>query len=100
MNRIESRAPTPLIDAPSITASGAIMPTCLCGCGQQPDRGLFMPGHDQRYRIQTEALVGGEVPLRQLVEEALRYVGGENSASGFTDAVRRIMWANGETKDE
>ena len=77
------------------------MPTCLCGCGtQQPDQGLFMPGHDQRYRIETAALVGGDVPLRQLVEEAIRYVSGVNSASGFADAVRRIVWANRETKDE
>jgi hypothetical protein len=67
------------------------MPHCLCGCGEETAGGQFMPGHDQRYRTDTENMVGGAQALRRLVEEALRYQRGEASVSDFSDIVRSIL---------
>lgn len=52
------------------------MSVCKCGCGKQPARGDYLPGHDQKLRARLEREVGGLLPLRDVVESAQRYTDG------------------------
>ena len=44
------------------------MNTCLCGCGEKPVKGKFLPGHDQSLRVAIEDALGGIERLREIAE--------------------------------
>jgi hypothetical protein len=46
------------------------MKWCECGCGEKTKGGEFLPGHDQRLRVEVERVAGGLLKLRELVEAA------------------------------
>ena len=46
------------------------MKWCECGCGEQTKGGDFLPGHDQKLRVEIEKVAGGLLKLKELVEEA------------------------------
>ncbi len=45
------------------------MPKCECGCDENTKGGVFLPGHDQKLRVEIERVAGGLVELRSLVEQ-------------------------------
>jgi hypothetical protein len=44
---------------------------CHCGCGDLTKGGRFLPGHDQKLRIEIERQAGGLEKLREIVEKAI-----------------------------
>lgn len=64
---------------------------CECGCGQVPASGDFMPGHDQRYRAETERRAGGITNNRRLVEAAEELKAGTISAERMGELVRELL---------
>jgi hypothetical protein len=44
---------------------------CGCGCGGATRGGAFLPGHDQKLRIEIERQAGGLDKLKGIVERAL-----------------------------
>lgn len=69
--------------------------TCECGCGENPTRGNFCPGHDQRLRSLLEKRVGGLIALRTLVESAERLATNEISSEEHASKVRSILKGGG-----
>jgi hypothetical protein len=67
------------------------LPSCKCGCGGTIASGSFIPGHDQRLRIELEHRAGGLLALRELVEAAADYAAGDLSLHPFSDQVRSIF---------
>ena len=68
------------------------MPTCQCDqCGQEPESGQFLPGHDQKLRADLERRVGGLIPLKHLVASAESYATGNSSESDFTKTIRQLF---------
>ena len=70
---------------------GSEMAKCECGCGEDVNRGQFLPGHDQRLRTSLEAEVGGLLPLRTLVKAAHSYFDGSINDQTFTQTVRTVF---------
>jgi len=66
------------------------MPKCLCGCNTET-AGDWAPGHDQRFRVETAAMIGGDRALRELAVESRKYALGDASLSEFSDSVRRLF---------
>jgi len=64
---------------------------CECGCGQMPASGVFMPGHDQRYRAETERRAGGITSNRRLVEAAEELKAGTISTDRMEALVRELL---------
>lgn len=64
---------------------------CACGCGRNPVRGHFLPGHDQRLRADIERRVGGLISLRMLVEAAEYFVAGDLGSSQFNSMVKDLF---------
>ena len=64
---------------------------CACGCGKNPAKGAFLPGHDQRLRADLERRVGGLISLRMLVEAAEYFVQGSIGSSQFNGMVRELF---------
>ena len=64
---------------------------CACGCGENPVKGHFLPGHDQRLRTDLERRVGGLIALRMLVEAAEYFVAGDIGSSQFNGMVRELL---------
>lgn len=67
------------------------MTTCRCGCGESPASGEFLPGHDQKLRIQLERRTGGLLRLADLVDLADRFVDGSLSMGDYAIGTREIM---------
>lgn len=67
------------------------MPKCAF-CGKQIAKGSFCQGHDQSYRTETAKKIGGDIPLRELVEEAQQYASGLKNLTDFSDVVRRLFF--------
>ena len=68
------------------------MTTCRCGCGETPaGGGDFLPGHDQKLRIQLEKRAGGLLGLADLVDLADRFVDGSLSMGDYAIRTRQIM---------
>jgi hypothetical protein len=44
---------------------------CGCGCGGETRGGSFLPGHDQKLRIEVERQAGGLKNLKIIVERVL-----------------------------
>ena len=68
---------------------------CACGCGEEPAKGDFLPGHDQRLRADLERRVGGIIPLRMLVEAAEHFVNGSVGSSQFNGMVKELFCNQG-----
>lgn len=68
---------------------------CACGCGEKPIKGNFLPGHDQRLRVDLEQRVGGLIALRMLVEAAEYFVARDIGSSQFNGMVKDLF-QNGE----
>lgn len=68
---------------------------CACGCGDKPVRGHFLPGHDQRLRVDLEQRVGGLISLRMLVEAAEYFAAGNVGSSQFNSMVK-VLFQNKE----
>lgn len=64
---------------------------CACDCGQEPERGQFLPGHDQKLRADLERRVGGLISLKQLVASAESYAAGKTTESDLTKAIRQFV---------
>jgi hypothetical protein len=64
---------------------------CACGCGGRPVAGNFLPGHDQKLRIDLERRVGGLIQLRMLVEAAELFVEGSVGNSQFNGMVKELF---------
>jgi hypothetical protein len=64
---------------------------CECGCGATTNSS-FLPGHDQKLRIDLEHRTGGLLKLKELVEAAESYSSGELHLDLFSDSVRRIVF--------
>lgn len=64
---------------------------CVCGCGEKPVKGHFLPGHDQRLRADLERRVGGLIALRMLVEAAEYFVSGDADSSQFNGMVKELF---------
>lgn len=64
---------------------------CACGCGKAPVKGKFLPGHDQRLRVDLERRVGGLISLRMLVEAAEHFVEGGVGSSQFNAMVKELF---------
>ena len=62
---------------------------CLCGCGGIPEKGDFMPGHDQRLRVQIEESVGGLINLWHIVDAIQEYMAGEINEGQLGKQVRK-----------
>ncbi len=77
-----------LIREPFITTYTQV--ECLCGCGGVPERGEFLPGHDQRLRIQIEESVGGLINLWRLIDANQEYVIGEINESELAQRIRSL----------
>ena len=68
------------------------MPDCECGCGRQAGKsGHYLPGHDQRLRIQLEERAGGLLNVRALVEAAEAYVRGGSTTEELSRRVRYLF---------
>lgn len=76
------------------------MSKCECGCGEEANRGLFLPGHDQRLRTSLEAEVGGLLPLRTLVRSARSYYDGGITDQAFTQTVRAVLSGTHELESD
>lgn len=68
---------------------------CACGCGGNPVKGHFLPGHDQGLRVDIELRVGGLISLRMLVEAAEYFVAGDLGSSQFNSMVKDLFQNNG-----
>ncbi len=66
------------------------MPSCECGCGASATV-AFLPGHDQKLRIELERRAGGLLALRELVTAAELHLRGGSSADVFADRARSIL---------
>lgn len=62
---------------------------CLCGCGGIPEKGDFMPGHDQRLRVRIEESVGGLINLWHIVDAIQEYMAGEINEGQLGKQVRK-----------
>jgi hypothetical protein len=73
--------------------------TCECGCGEQPrGKQSFLPGHDQKLRIELERRVGGLLPMRAIVEACEALLHGNASADDLARTVR--MSLNGSRRGQ
>lgn len=81
-----------LIREPFLTSDSQV--ECLCGCGGVPERGEFLPGHDQRLRIQIENSVGGLENLWCLVNGIQEYMKGDITEVELAQQVRNL-WNRG-----
>ena len=68
---------------------------CACGCGETPVKGYFLPGHDQRLRLDLEGRVGGLIPLRMLVEAAEYFADGSIGSAMFNSMVKDLFQKRG-----
>lgn len=66
-------------------------PVCNCGCGGVTAKGDFLPGHDQKMRIELERRVGGLSSLHALFENAEAFVAGRLSEDELGKSVAVIM---------
>lgn len=49
----------------------------------------FLPGHDQKLRIDLENRAGGLLGLKALVEDAESYCAGSRTLGAFSETLRR-----------
>ena len=68
------------------------MNTCECRCGERAESGGFLPGHDQKLRINLEGRVGGLLVMRELVDAMESYVQGRTSLDELGRVVRSAFW--------
>lgn len=64
---------------------------CECGCGTAVLGRTFVPGHDQKLRIQLERRVGGLLALRDLVERLQEHAKGASTPEALSSFVRTIL---------
>ncbi len=64
---------------------------CECGCGTALFGRTFVPGHDQKLRIQLEQHVGGLLALRDLVESLEEHAEGRSTAEALSSHVRDVL---------
>ncbi len=69
------------------------MSQCECGCGGEPQSGLFLPGHDQKLRTDIERRVGGLIALRELIITAESYYSGDIDSDTLTQKIRATLKA-------
>jgi len=70
---------------------GAPTARCECGCGTAVSGGTFVPGHDQKLRIQLEHRVGGLLALRDLIERLEEHATSPSSAEALSSNVRTVF---------
>ena len=66
------------------------MTNCECGCGGST-ASEFLPGHDQKLRIDLERRVGGLLALRSVVVAAEMHLRGDKSADALADHIRTVL---------
>ncbi|MGO9316804.1 MAG: hypothetical protein ACLPXT_03735 [Terracidiphilus sp.] len=70
---------------------------CQCECGVIAPNGLFLPGHDQKLRIDLENRVGGIMAMRELVEAAEKFSRGKSNSTVLAKTVESIFSRSGRT---
>jgi len=63
---------------------------CKCGCGETPEWGDYVPGHDLRHRSQLIDRAGGVDKLTELLNQVDAYVAGEIGESELAKGIRRL----------
>ena len=61
---------------------------CECGCGAAVQGRDFVPGHDQKLRIQLEQRVGGLLALRDIIARLEQHAKGGSTQAQLSAAVR------------
>jgi hypothetical protein len=86
------------IDEGTRTEARAVAPShgqpaarCECGCGTAVFDRSFVPGHDQKLRIQLERRVGGVLALRDLIERLEEHAKGGSTADALSSQVRAVV---------
>ena len=64
---------------------------CACGCGTAVQHRDFVPGHDQKLRVQLEQRAGGLLALRDLIESLKKHARGESTAEALSATVRKAL---------
>lgn len=64
---------------------------CECGCGAEVRGTEFLPGHDQKLRIQIERRVGGLLALRDIVHRLEGHANGESTADDLSAFVKSAL---------
>jgi len=72
---------------------GSAPKECLCGCGETPSRGDFVPGHGERLRATIEETAGGLASLWRIVNAVEQYIEGEIAETELGRLLRK-SWAN------
>ena len=63
---------------------------CKCGCGETPEWGDYVPGHDLRHRSQLIDRSGGVDKLAELLELVDAYAVGEIGEGDLGKGIRRL----------
>lgn len=86
--------PTPGGTPPRLR-QGRPSPRCECGCGTAVQGRTFVPGHDQKLRIQLESRVGGPLKLRDVLERLEEHARGQIPVETLSDDVRAAFERSG-----
>jgi len=92
--------------APPRLRQGQPSPRCKCGGGTAMQGRTFVPGHDQKLRVQLENRIGGQLQLRDLLERRRRLQAGVNQAltrsfkSGPNALPHRSWWPSPSSSPE
>jgi hypothetical protein len=73
------------------TPSGHGAARCECGCGTAVQGRDFVPGHDQKLRIQLEQRVGGLLALRDIVGRLEQHAKGGSTPAQLSSAVQDAL---------
>ena len=63
---------------------------CLCGCKGISIKGCYLPGHDQKLRMQLEARVGGLEALKDIIESLERCLAGDISQEALHQIIEDL----------
>ncbi len=83
--------PPPAAEAAKSSQRGQPVTRCECGCGTAIAGRTFVPGHDQKLRIQLEQRVGGLLALRELVESLEEHAAARSTAEALSSRVREVL---------
>lgn len=72
-------------------SGGQDAPRCECGCGTAVRGSDFVPGHDQKLRIQLEKRVGGLLALRDLIDSLEQHANDRSTVEELSQAVRNAL---------
>lgn len=63
---------------------------CKCGCGETPEWGDYIPGHDLKHRSQLIDRAGGVDDLTELLNLVDGYMAGDIGESELAKGIRRL----------